>query len=188
MAPRKMSGIPVVSIAVVSIAEVSIAVVSIAVVIIAVPEVSFAVVSIAVVSIAVVCIGVVSIAAVSIAEPNHVMRLQCSNLQLSCGSSPACHAAQVWHSGSQHCGTSSQHCGSQHCGAASCHTALVLGRVENFRFRIYTKILRKVLIGFLQKKLTKFFYFRENILLRMRIRIQEPTESASRSETLVEDT
>jgi hypothetical protein len=65
-------------------------VVSIAVVIIAV-------VSIAVVSIAAVRIAVVNIAAVSIVEPHHVMWLQCSNLQLSCGSSLACHAAPVWH-------------------------------------------------------------------------------------------
>jgi hypothetical protein len=75
--------VPVVSIAVVSIMVVGIALVSIAVVSIAV--VSIAVVSIAVVSIAVASIAVVSIAAVSIVEPHHVMRLQCSNLQLSCG-------------------------------------------------------------------------------------------------------
>jgi hypothetical protein len=76
-----------------------------------------------------------------------VMRLQSG---MSCGSSPACHAAPVRLSGSQlcgsqHCGTVSQHCGSQHCvsqhcgsqncgsqncGAASCHAAPVLGSVE----------------------------------------------------------
>jgi hypothetical protein len=146
------SGIPVVSIAVVSIAVVSFAVVSIAVismvvVSIAVPVVSIAVVSIAVVSIAVISkvvvniavvrIAVVSIAAVSIAEPHHVMRLQCTNLQLSCGSKSACHAAPVRHSGSLHCSSqhcSSQHCGIQHCGAASCHAVPLLERVETKTF------------------------------------------------------
>jgi hypothetical protein len=106
--------------------------------------VSIAVVSIAVVSIVVVRIAVVSIAAVSIAEQHHVMRLQCSNLQLSCGSISACHAAPVWHSGSQHCGC--QHCGSQHCGAASCHVAPLLCRVE---MKIFVFVFPwKVLISF----------------------------------------
>jgi hypothetical protein len=155
------SGIPVVSIAVVSNA-----VVSIAVVIITVPVVS---------------IAVVSIGIVSIAEPHHVKRLQCSNLQLSCGSSLACHAALVRHSGSQHCssqhcGTGSHHCGSQHCRAASCHAVPVLGRVEAkiFCFRIYAKISRKVLISVLRKKAYKNFLFSQKFSRKCSIRIADP--------------
>jgi hypothetical protein len=74
--------------------------------------------------------GAASCHAAPVLQSPVVMRLQSG---MSCGSSPACHAASVRHSGSQHCrsqhcgnqhcGTGSHHRGSQHCGAASCHTA-----------------------------------------------------------------
>jgi hypothetical protein len=62
-----------------------------------------------------------------------------------------------------------------------------VGFKQKFPFRIYEKILLKV-ISFLQKKLTIIFCFHENIPFRMRIRIQEPTKCVYRSETLVDDT
>jgi hypothetical protein len=89
--------------------------------------------------------------------------------------------------GSQHC--SSQHCGSHHCGAASCHAAPVLGRVETKIFLlVFMQKFREKFSSFLRKKFTKIFLFREsfhkNTPFGMRIRIQEPTECASRSEYL----
>jgi hypothetical protein len=83
---------------------------------------------------------------VSIAEPHHVMRLQPA----------ACHAAPVWHSGSQHCGT-----GSQHFGAASYHAAPVLGRIEAkiFVFVFSRKFRQKFVLAFHKKSLRKFFVF-----------------------------
>jgi hypothetical protein len=136
--------------------------------------VGIAVVSIALVSIAVIRIAVVSIVAVSIAEPHHVMRLQCSNLQLSCGSSSACHLAPVRPSGSQHCDSKhcgSQHCGSQHCGAASCHAAPLLGRVE-------TKIFVFVFISFKNTNLFAKTFAKTKIFTKKKIFTKSKNDSA----------
>jgi hypothetical protein len=174
--------IAVVSIAVVSIAAVSIAIVSIAVVSMAV--VSMVVVSMAVVSIAVVSIAVVSIAAVSIVEPHHVMRLQCSNLQLSCGYSPACHAAPVRHVMRLQSGiavvsialpvVSIAVVSIAAVGIAEPHDVMQLhcwiGLKWKYLFCIYLLFIRIIyLLVFLRKKLKKIFLFYRKILRKYSI-------------------